>query len=206
MSTRLNFLPDERFVPLQAPLKERLQRMADLITPENFPGLLDFRMANLLRDVFAVVKADEGSVWILDQPRAHLVVSYASGPHAEGIAGFKQPLSAGIVSTSFISEQGFAENEVYRHELHSKILDEKLHVTTYAMIVVPFYLLNACRGVISCVQLINVRHEEGHSVPMTETPPGFGMDNLDSVKRAALVLTDLINYRLLRTAIGWEAN
>jgi hypothetical protein len=180
--------------------------MADLITPENFTSLLDFRMTNLLRDVFAVVKADEGSVWILDQPREHLVVSYASGPHAAGIAGFKQPLSAGIVSTSFISEQGFAENEVYRHELHSKILDEKLHVTTYAMIVVPFYLLNACRGVISCVQLINVRHEEGHSVPMTETPPGFGMDNLDSVKRAALVLTDLINYRLLRTAIGWEAN
>ena len=206
MSTRLNFLPDERFAPLRAPLTERLRRMADLITPENFPSLLDFRMANLLRDVFAVVKADEGSVWILDQPRAHLVVSYASGPHAAGIAGFKQPLSAGIVSTSFISEQGFAENEVYRHELHSKILDEKLHVTTYAMIVVPFYLLNACRGVISCVQLINVRHEEGHSVPMTETPLGFGMDNLDSVKRAALVLTDLINYRLLRTAIGWEAN
>jgi hypothetical protein len=206
MSTRLNFLPDERFAPLRAPLTERLQRMADLITPENFPSLLDFRMANLLRDVFAVVKADEGSVWILDQPRAHLVVSYASGPHAAGIAGFKQPLSTGIVSTSFISEQGFAENEVYRHDLHSKILDEKLHVTTYAMIVVPFYLLNACRGVVSCVQLINVRHEEGHSVPMTETPPGFGMDSLDSVKRAALVLTDLINYRLLRTAIGWEAN
>ena len=206
MSTRLNFLPDERFAPLRAPLTERLRRMADLITPENFPSLLDFRMTNLLRDVFAAVKADEGSVWILDQPRAHLVVSYASGPHAAGIAGFKQPLSAGIVSTSFISEQGFAENEVYRHELHSKILDEKLHVTTYAMIVVPFYLLNACRGVISCVQLINVRHEEGKSVPMNETPPGFGMDNLDAVKRAALVLTDLINYRLLRTAIGWEAN
>ena len=206
MSTRLNFLPDERFAPLRAPLTERLRRMADLITPENFTSLLDFRMANLLRDVFAAVKADEGSVWMLDQPRAHLVVSYASGPHAAGIAGFKQPLSAGIVSTSFISEQGFAENEVYRHELHSKILDEKLHVTTYAMIVVPFYLLNACRGVISCVQLINVRHEEGQSVPTTQTPPGFGMDSLDAVKRAALVLTDLINYRLLCTAIGWEAN
>lgn len=206
MSTRLNFLPDERFAPLRAPLTERLKRMADLITPENFPSLLDFRMANLLRDVFAAVKADEGSVWILDQPGAHLVVAYASGPHAASIAGFKQPLSTGIVSTSFISEQGFAENEVYRHELHSKILDERLHVTTYAMIVVPFYLLNACRGVISCVQLINVRHEEGQSVPTTQTPPGFGMDSLDAVKRAALVLTDLINYRLLCTAIGWEAN
>jgi hypothetical protein len=206
MSSRLNFLPDERFAPLRAPLTERLQRMADLITPENFPSLLDFHAGNLLRDVFAAVRADEGSVWILDKPKEHLVVAYALGPHAGDILGFMQPLKAGIISTSFISEQGFADNEVYRHELHSGLLDEKLHVTTYAMIVVPFYILNACRGVISCVQLINVRHEEGRSVPVTETPSGFGMGNLDAVKRAALVLTDLVNYRLLRAAIGWEAN
>jgi hypothetical protein len=206
MSIRLNFLPDERFAPLRSPLKERLQKMADLITPENFPSLLDFRMANVLRDVFAAVRADEGSLWILDQPKEYLVIAYNSGPNAAGIVGFKQPISAGIVSTSFVSEQGFAENEVYRHEQHSTLLDEKLHVTTYAMIVVPFYILNACRGVISCVQLINVRHEDGRSVPVAETPSGFGMGNLDAVKRAALVLTDLVNYQLLRTAIGWEAN
>jgi hypothetical protein len=206
MSSRLNFLPDERFAPLRAPLKERLQKMADLISPENFPSLLDFRAGTLLRDVFAAVRADEGSLWILDQAREHLVVSYNSGPNSAKIVGFKQPLSAGIVSTAFVSEQGFAENEVYRHELHSSLLDEKLHVTTYAMIVVPFYILNACRGVISCVQLINVRHEHGRSVPVADTPSGFGMDSLDAVKRAALILTDLINYRLLRTAIGWEAN
>jgi hypothetical protein len=206
MSTRLNFLPDERFASLRTPLKERLQKMADLIAPENFQSLLDFHAGNLLRDVFAAVRADEGSIWILDRSKEHLVVSYASGPHAADIMGFKQPLSAGIVSTSFISEQGFAENEVYRHELHSGLLDEKLHVTTYAMIVAPFYILNACRGVISCVQLINVRHEDGRSVPVAETPSGFSMGSLDAVKRATLVLTDLVNYRLLRTAIGWEAN
>ena len=206
MSTRLNFLPDERFASLRTPLKERLQKMADLITPENFLSLLDFHAGNLLRDVFAAVRADEGSIWILDQSKEYLVVSFASGPHAADIMGFKQPLSAGIVSTSFISEQGFAENEVYRHELHSGLLDEKLHVTTHAMIVAPFYILNACRGVISCVQLINVRHEDGRSVPVAETPSGFSMGSLDAVKRATLVLTDLVNYRLLRTAIGWEAN
>jgi hypothetical protein len=206
MSTRLNFLPDERFAPLRGPLKERLQKMADLIAPENFPSLLDFGAGNVLRDVFAAVRADEGSLWILDQPKQHLVIAYNSGPNAANIVGFKQPLSAGFVSTSFVSEQGFAENEVYRHELHSGLLDEKLHVTTYAMIVAPFYILNSCRGVISCVQLVNVRHEDGKSVPIAETPSGFGMESLDAVKRAALILTDLINYRLLRTAIGWEAN
>jgi hypothetical protein len=206
MSTRLNFLPDERFAPLRAPLTERLQRMADLITPENFGSLLDFRTGNVLRDVFVAVNADEGSLWILDQAREHLVIAYNSGPNATNIVGFKQPLNTGIVSTAFISEQGFAENEVYRHELHSGLLDQKLRVTTYAMIVVPFYILNACRGVVSCVQLINVRQEDGRPVPVAGSPPGFTMGNLDTVKRAALVLTDLVNYRLLRTGIGWEAN
>jgi hypothetical protein len=206
MSTRLNFLPDERFAPLRAPLRERLQRMADLITPENFVSLLDSRTGNVLLDVFAAVSADEGSLWILDQAREHLVIAHNSGPNAVDIVGFKQPLNAGIVSTAFISEQGFAENEVYRHELHSGVLDEKLQVTTYAMIVVPFYILNACRGVISCVQLVNVRREDGRPVPVAGSPPGFTMGNLDTVKRAALVITDLINYRLLRTAVGWEAN
>src|SRR5260221_5480773 len=99
MSTRLNFLPDERFAPLRAPLTERLQRMADLITPENFPSLLDFRIANLLRDVFAGVKADERRVWILDQPRAQLLVSYALGPHDASIARVKQTTSTRLVST-----------------------------------------------------------------------------------------------------------
>ena len=206
MSTRLNFLPDERFAPLRTPLKERLQKMADLIVPENFPSLLDFRTGNVLRDVYATVRADEGSLWLLDQAKENLVISYNSGPNAANIVGFKQPLTSGIVSTAFVSEQGFAENEVYRNELHSGLLDEKLHVTTYAMIVAPFYILNACRGVISCVQLINVRHEGGRAVPAAQTPSGFGMESLDAVKRAALILTDLINYRLLRSAIGWEAN
>jgi hypothetical protein len=180
--------------------------MADLITPENFVNLLDFRTGNVLRDVFAAIRADEGSLWLLDQAREHLVIAYNSGANAANIVGFKQPLSTGIVSTAFISEQGFAENEVYRHELHSSLLDERLQVTTYAMIVAPFYILNACRGVISCVQLINVRHEDGRLAPVTDSPAGFTMGNLDAVKRAALVLSDLINYRLLRTAIGWEAN
>jgi hypothetical protein len=206
MSTRLNFLPDERFAPLRAPLTERLQRMADLIAPDNFVSLLDFRTGNVLLDGFAAVAADEGSLWLLDQPGENLVIAYNSGPNAANIIGFKQPLKTGIVSMAFISEQGFAENEVYRHQLHSGLLDEKLQVTTYAMIVVPFYILNACRGVISCVQLINVRHEGGRPVPVAGSPAGFTMGNLDTVKRAALVLTDLINYRLLRTAIGWDAN
>jgi hypothetical protein len=206
MSARVNFLPDERFLPLRSALKERLQKMADVLTPENVPGIFDLRIENVLRDAFDRVGADEGSLWLLDPPKEHLVIALNTGAHATEIVGFKQPIGAGIVSTSLASEQGFAENEVYKHELHSRLLDDKLSLTTYAMIVVPFYFLNACRGVISCVQLFNVRHEADQAVPVGLVPPGFDLEQLNVIKRASLVIGDLIDYRLLRVTVGWDGH
>jgi hypothetical protein len=204
MSTRVNFLPDERFVSLRSALKERLDKMAEVLTPENLCAVFDLRIENVLRDAFDQVGADEGSVWLLDSRNESLVIAYNTGAHAEEIVGFKQPIGSGIVSTSLASEQGFAENEVYRHELHSRLLDDRLNLTTYAMIVVPFYFLNACRGVISCVQLFNVRHEAGQTLPVGPIPPGFNLEHLNLIKRASLVISDLIDYRLLRVTVGWD--
>ena len=206
MSSRVNFLPDERFLSLRSALKERLDKMAEVITPENLCGILDLRSENVLRDAFARVGADEGSIWLLDPPKENLVVAYNTGGHAAAIVGFKQPVGSGIVSTSLASEHGFAENEVYKHELHSRLLDDKLSLTTYAMIVVPFYFLNACRGVISCVQLFNVRREAGHAVPVGQIPPGFDIEQLNLIKRASSVISDLIDYRLLRVTVGWDGH
>jgi hypothetical protein len=206
MNGRVNFLPDERFLPLRSALKERLQKMAEVLTPENLGCILDSRIENVLGDAFARVGADEGSVWLLDPAGEHLVIAYNTGAHAAEIVGFKQPAGSGIVSTSLASEQGFAENEVYKHELHSRLLDDKLSLTTYAMIVVPFYFLNACRGVISCVQLFKVRREAGRAVPVGPVPAGFDMEQLNVIKRASLVISDLIDYRLLRVTVGWDGH
>jgi hypothetical protein len=67
-------------------------------------------------------------------------------------------------------------------------------VQTCAMIAVPFYFLQGCRGVISCVQLKRAGDPE---------PPGFRPEHLTGVQRAAAVLSQLIDYRLLSRAIGW---
>src|SRR5260370_10878474 len=135
MSSRVNFLRDERFLSLRSALKERLHKMADVLTPENIGGILDVRIENVLRDAFDRVGADEGSLWLLDPEKVHLVIAYNTGAQASEILGFKQPLGSAIVSTSLTSEQGFAENVVSKHELHSRLLDDKLSLTTYAMIV-----------------------------------------------------------------------
>jgi hypothetical protein len=84
------------------------------------------------------------------------------------------------------------------------MLDKKLQKTTYAMVAVPFYFLNEVRGVISCVQLLDVVVHEGEASATGETPAGFGPPELNAIQTIAAVVRDLIDYRLLGTAVGWN--
>jgi hypothetical protein len=204
LATRPNFLANERFLPLRSVLQDHLQRMAAKITPENFPGICNDQIWRVLNDSFQRAGADEGSVWIVDPEMKHLVISYNSGPNAETITGFQQNLSEGIVSLVFANEQSFVETEVFRNAQHSGILDNKLGVTTYAMIVVPFYFLNECRGVVSCVKLMEATACAGKLVPKGPVPSGFDLDHLAAVQNAALIIRDLIDYGLLKTAVAWN--
>ncbi len=202
-TSRANFLAHERFVALRPTLQEHLASMARGITPTNFLSLCDGLVLSLLHDSFRQIGASEGSIWLLDPEKEHLVVAHNSGPDAAKIIGFKQPVSEGIVSMVVATEQGFAENEVYRNKKHSPTLDRTLGKTTYAMVVVPFYLLGQVRGVISCVQLLNVRYETGAAVPTENLPGGFAPEHMGVVQRTASIMTDLLDYRLLKAAVGW---
>ncbi len=203
-ATRANFLPEPRFVPLRPALQEHLSKLGLAVTPENFQSICDDMLLKLLKETFARIGAEEGSIWLLDQEKQHLVVAYNSGPNTAKIMGFKQPVSKGIVSLVVASEHPFVENQVYKNAKHSKTLDEKLHKMTYAMIAVPFYFLNEVRGVISCVQLLDVEIQGGKAAPTGDTPPGFGPPELNAIQTIAAVVRDLIDYRLLGTAVGWN--
>ncbi len=205
-STRANFLPDERFVPLRPALQEHLAKIARGITDANFVSLCDGLVLSLLQDTFRQVGASEGSIWLLDAEKQHLVVTYNTGPDSDKIVGFKQPLSEGIVSMVVATEQGFAESEVYKNKKHSPTLDRTLGKTTYAMVAVPFYLLGAVRGVISCVQLLNVRFDSEGAIPTEALPSGFSPAQIGLVQRAGAIITQLLDHRLLKTAIGWNGH
>ena len=202
-TTRANFLPNERFVALRPALQEHLASMSRGITPTNFLSLCDALVLSMLHDSFRQIGGSEGSIWLLDEEKEHLVIAHNNGPDASKIIGFKQPVSEGIVSMVVATEQGFAENEVFKNKKHSPTLDRTLGKTTYAMVVVPFYLLGQVRGVISCVQLLNVRYEPDGAVPTESLPRGFAPEQMGVMQRTATVLTDLLDHRLLKAAIGW---
>lgn len=203
-TSRANFLPEQRFLPLRPVLQEHLAKVGAAISPANFLSICDEVLLRVLGDTFDRISADEGSIWLLDPEKKSLVVTYNSGPNSAEIVGFKNPMSEGIISLVVASEQAFVENQVYKNKRHSAALNKKLGKTTYAMIAVPFYFLNQVRGVISCVQLLDVLIEEGQAAPVGSTPPGFSPRDLSSVQTAAAVVRKLIDYRLIGTAIGWN--
>ena len=204
ITTRANFLPEQRFLPLRPALQEHLTKVGNAVKPENFVSICDEVLLKLLKDTFERIGADEGSIWLIDHEKKALVATYNSGPNSEKIVGFELPLSEGIISLVVASENAFIENQVYKNAKHNKVLGEKLGKTTYAMIAVPLYFLNQVRGVISCVQLLDVLIKEGQAEPTGETPAGFKPPDLNAVQTTAAVVRDLIDYRLLGTAVGWN--
>ena len=199
MTTRLTILPDPRFAELQAGLSERLQLVGASVQADNFASLLDGMMRDVLAEGFEDVAADEGTVWLVDHAGEYLVPAYNNGPQAEQfVAKFRQPLKAGLVCMVFANEQPFLENEVTRNARQSKLLDELLGVQTEALMVVPFYLLQRCRGVVSCVRL----SRRGQPGP---TQAKFRPADLGSLQRTATLLSRLLEYRLLGETVGWPA-
>ena len=202
--TRANFLPEQRFVPLRPALQEYMAKLGAAVTPENFLSICDEMLLKLLQESFERIKADEGSIWLLDQQKEHLIAAFNSGARSKDIVGFKLPVTRGIISLVVASEHPFVENNVYKNDKQDKALDKKLGKLTYAMIAVPLYFLNEVRGVISCVQLQDFTMQDDKVVPTEPTPPGFRPPELNTIQTIAAVVRDLIDYRLLGTAIGWN--
>jgi hypothetical protein len=193
----LSLLPDPAFRDLRPVLAERLEHLAAAVHGQQFASLLDPVMRQTLERGFAAAGAHEGTVWLLDETEENLVAAYNSGPQAaQWVGQFKLPLRAGLICMVFASEQPFLENEVWKNARQSKLLDSLLQVRTGAMIAVPFYLLRACRGVISCVQL--QRNGTG-----ALEPPGFRPEHLEAVQWTATALSQLLELRLLSHAVGW---
>lgn len=193
----LSLLPDPAFRDLRPVLAERLNQLAAAVRGEQFASLFDPVMRQTVERGFAAAGAHEGTVWLLDETEENLVAAYNTGPQAaQWVGQFKLPLRAGLISMVFASEQPFLENEVWRNALQSKLLDSMLQVQTCAMIAVPFYLLRACRGVVSCVQL-------RQASAGVQDPPGFRSEHLEAVQWTATILSELLELRLLSHAVGW---
>ncbi len=194
---RRAIVPDPAWAAARPALLERLGRFGDELQAGELPAWLTPLMREVLTLGLAEAGADEGTIWLVDEPGQALVATWNNGPHAGKFLGHRQSLREGLVSLVFASEQPVLENAVDQHPGHSKLVDQKLQVATKSMLVVPFYFLGGCRGVISGVQLA------GHQMPPTR-PPGFQGRDLATLQRTAGLLTNLLDLEVLSRVVGWR--
>lgn len=193
--SRLTLLPDERLAPLLPSLEESLAAAAEGVTPDTFVSLLDDTMRRVIQLSFRQAEADDGTLWLVDEAKEALVPAYNTGPDAERILKFRQPLTAGLVSMVFGNERPFMENQVPKNARQDKTLDKQLGKQTLAMVIVPFYFLGACRGVISCVKMGVPGEVQPESQRFAESAQAF-------LVHGSTVLGRLLDLSVLRTTLG----
>lgn len=195
---RFTVLPDTRLTALRGLVSSRLEEVAQMLADGSFDEFFTPTMRAAFRDGLAQAQAHEGTVWLLDTSRTHLVPRFNTGPNAANFVNvFRQPLQAGMISMVVATELPICENEVHKNAQHDRTLDRKLGLVTNSMLAVPLYFAGELRGVISAVKLKRVDSDE-------PAPPGFSPDNLASLQHIADVLERLIQHELLTLSLGME--
>lgn len=196
--THFTVVPEERFTALRSSVQARLKSAATMACSEVFRSLLDPGIKGLLNAAFEHSGAHEGTVWLLNTAREALVPRYNTGTRASEFVGrYHQPLTTGLVSLVFHTEQPLCENGVYRSAQHDKTLDMQLGLHTCAMIAVPLSFCGEVRGVLSCVQIKTA----GSHMP---DPEGFTAEHLREVQLIGAAVGRLLEGKLLQLCLGME--
>jgi hypothetical protein len=196
---RFSLLPDPRFRKHASALADRLDKAAKLITRETFNDFADDLMTTILEDSFDAAGADEGTLWLVNPGKPELDTVFNNGPTAAKILKHSQKLDRGLISMVFSTGQPFCENNISENPEHDKAVDRETGFSTTAMIAVPFYFAQQCRGIVSCVQLT----KKPGSAP---TRAAFDMESMREVSRAASLLTRLFDFKLISRIIGYGHN
>jgi len=196
---RFTLLPDPRFRKHFSGLTDRLDRAAKLVTRETFNDFADDLMTTILADSFAVAGADEGTLWLVNPAKRQLDAVFNSGPTAAKVTKLSQTLDRGLISMVFSTGQPFCENDISQNPEHDKTVDLQVGSPTTAMIAVPFYFAQECRGIVSCVHLAKTPGP-------VSSRKGFDMESMREVSRAVALLTRLFDFKLISRIIGYGHN
>jgi len=197
MAERFAQLHDARLLAVQPLVAVRVRELAEQAGAGSFHEFFDGVMLSFLTEAFIHIGAHEGTVWLLDEERTHLVPRFNNGPQAESFVGsYRQNLSSGMISMVVSTEQPICENDVHLNEQQDKKLDTALGVLTCSMVATPLYFGGELRGVISAVRLKPTRE--------AAEPPGFSPEQLEQLQLTAAILSGLVDRQLLALALGLE--
>ena len=161
------------------PLHAELERLPLTV----FHAMGDAPVRGLLATFLPLTNAHEMAIWIKD-PEAERLVPVVDSTGPGGVLEMKasQPLSSGIVSQVYRENARYLESGIWRAKGHSPEVDQALKQITQHEMCVPFRMAGRLVGVMSAVQLADLRHAT------TTARWGFTPAHLDILAVAAEAL------------------
>jgi hypothetical protein len=151
----------------------------------------------LLREAVAAVGADDGALWLVDDVKRELRPCFNAGAHFEMfLREIRQPLSSGVISMVFFTENAVFESELARRSEYCPDVDMRIGTKTKAMIAIPVFFAQRCRGVFSAVLF-----EADADAHAKET---FSTDDFQILFQAATLWSELMDSQL--AGVGLQLN
>lgn len=144
---------------------------------------------NLLRDAVRAAGADEGVLWLVDDLRGELRPCFSIGSHSEiFLSEIRQPLSSGLISMVFFTENAICESEVGRHAEYCPDVDLRIGTKTKAMVAIPVFFAQRCRGVFSAVLFDSSNGDAKRDA--------FAHGDFEILSKAAAIWSELMDSQL----------
>jgi len=106
----------------------------------------------LLRDAVVASGADQGALWLVDDWKHELRPCFSSARDSDRfLQEIRQPLSSGLISMVFFTEHAICEAHVGSRSEYCSDIDSRLGARTQAMVAIPIFFAQRCRGIFSAV-------------------------------------------------------
>jgi len=214
MAAPFSILQDPEIAVLLERLRGRWSALWEKTLEEAPEALMDGLLGGLTTRALTAVRADEGSVWLVEASEQSLVPVWNNGPDAERFVGrFKLPSAEGITGWVFTGGMATCESEVCFNQRQHRALDRHLGVLTWAMLAAPLRVAGEIRGVLTAVRLIRLADLPDMTATARSSadfpggfvpPPSFSVDDLATMESTAQVLGRLLDHRLQSWALGME--
>jgi hypothetical protein len=171
-------------------------QFAAFIRAANFREFLDPLMQRLIVDCYNDAGAHEGVIWMLDTEQKHLLCALQLGKASRALKGVQWPVDANISGMVLSMQQPFCENNLSQNRAAASPLEETMGNVICSRILVPFFIADRMRGVVSCYK----------TKPNLEAPDpdGFQTDAVEEMSLLARLLGRLLDHKLLCSAVGME--
>jgi len=154
---------------------------------------------DLLRDAVTETDADDGALWLVDDVKRELRPCFSIGQYCEIFLNeIRQPLTSGLISMVFFTEDSICEAEVGSRSEYCPDVDSRLGAKTKAMIAIPVFFAQRCRGVFSAV-LFEVSPQVTHK-------EAFLHSDFETLSQAATLWGELMDSQLAGVGIQGGAN